>query len=88
MTARLVPAARRLAVAIVIFMVCVAATAAGACPNCSEAVASQEGDGSGQMKGYFWSIVSMVSMPFLLTGAAIGYFALSSRRGQRAPGRP
>lgn len=91
MTARHFPLVGRittLAAAMAVVGICCMATVAVACPNCADAVASQTGDGSGQMKGYFWSIVSMVSMPFLLTGAAIGYFALASRRRTRAIDRP
>jgi hypothetical protein len=70
-------------------LVALAAATAAACPNCAEAVASQpDGSGDGPMTGYFWSIVSMVSMPFLLTGAVAGYFVLSSRRVARAARTP
>jgi len=35
--------------------------------------------------GYFWSIVGMVSMPFLLMGGAVAYFVILTKRARRAP---
>jgi len=63
-------------------VVFVAATAAQACPMCSQALAhSQGGD---LIAGYFWSIVFMMSMPFLIVSALGLYFYLQVRKARAA----
>lgn len=63
-------------------VVFVAATAAQACPTCSQALAhSQGGD---LVAGYFWSIVFMMSMPFLIVAALALYFYLQVRKARAA----
>lgn len=70
------------AFALVLLLVC---GTAEACPMCSQAVAEQGGGGaSGMAAGYFWSILFMVSMPFLLLGGFAGVLILAVR--SRIPG--
>lgn len=59
-------AARRLVAALIIFVAQLAATAMLACPNCKEALASQEGQGLAD--GLNYTVLGMVSLPFLLVG--------------------
>jgi hypothetical protein len=40
------------------------AAAAEACPNCKEALAANDPEQSGVVKGYFYSILFMMGMPF------------------------
>jgi hypothetical protein len=42
-----------------------------ACPNCKQALSE---NGHSLVTGYFWSIVFMMSMPFLLLGGLSTYF--------------
>ena len=53
-----------LAVALVLF----AATTALACPNCKDALASADGEQANLVTGFFWSVLFMMSMPFVLLG--------------------
>ena len=58
---------RRGAVALIaasLFIVCV--DTASACPSCKEALASGSGEGGDLVRGYFWSIIFMMSMPFAI----------------------
>jgi len=41
---------------------------AEACPGCAEAQAGQGANRANIVRGYFWSICFMMSMPFLLIG--------------------
>jgi len=55
---------------------------AQACPTCAEGMSHDENAAS-LIRGYFWSIVFMMSMPFtVLTGIA-SYFYLQVRRARR-----
>ena len=54
---------------------------AAACPTCKEAVGNEQ---SNLVNGYFWSIVFMMSMPFLIfTGMSL-YFYILVRRARAA----
>lgn len=44
------------------------AATAQACPGCKEALASSEGAQGDIVSGYFWSILFMMSMPFVILG--------------------
>jgi hypothetical protein len=60
-----------------------AADVAWACPSCKEALASSSGGGD-LVSGYFWSILFMLSMPFLLLGSFSLYFYLLVRKARLA----
>lgn len=51
---------------------CVAGTAS-ACPTCKDGMAGDPAYSS-MVNGYFWSIIFMMSMPFLVFGGVAGYF--------------
>ena len=53
---------------------------AQACPTCKESVAE---NGGNLVRGYFWSIVFMMSMPFLIVAGLGTMFYLDVRRAQR-----
>ena len=51
------------------------------CPNCKEAVASQDGDAMRLANGYSWSIILMIAMPFALLGTGMMMIARAVKRG-------
>lgn len=55
---------------------------ASACPTCREALV--DGHGGDLMSGYFWSIVFMMSMPFLLLGSFALYCYWQIRKARLA----
>jgi hypothetical protein len=56
---------------------------ATACPSCKEALASSSGGGD-LVSGFFWSILFMLSMPFLLLGSFGLYFYYLVRKARTA----
>ncbi len=54
---------------------------ASACPNCKEAVAAQPADMAATARGYSWSIMLMMSMPFTLLGTGAFMVARAVKRG-------
>ena len=53
-----------------------------ACPGCKDALSANDNEGGNLVAGYFWSILFMMSMPFLLVGAFGGSMYLSVRRAR------
>jgi uncharacterized membrane protein len=47
---------------------------AQACPNCKETLAEGGAGAMNLVRGYFWSILFMMSMPFLILGTLVSYF--------------
>jgi hypothetical protein len=45
-----------------------------ACPNCKDTLAEGGANAMNLVRGYFWSILFMMSMPFLILGSLISYF--------------
>jgi hypothetical protein len=64
------PVAHRNLVAVLIALTLVLAftATASACPNCKEALAANDPEQSGIVKGYFYSILFMMGMPFAFLG--------------------
>jgi hypothetical protein len=58
-----------------------AAGLASACPNCKEAVAAQPDEVAAMARGYSWSILLMMSMPFTLLGTGAFLVARAVKRG-------
>lgn len=59
---------------------------AEACPQCQKALAGSPGGVGGNIvRGYFWSILFMLSMPFVLLSAFGTYFYLLVRRARKNP---
>ena len=61
---------------------CLAATAA-ACPGCKDALLSNDAHQYQVARGYFWSIIFMLSMPFLIAGTFGTYIFVEVRRADR-----
>lgn len=59
----------------------VIAAPASACPNCKEAVAAQPSDVANTARGYNWSVMFMVSMPFTLLSTGAFVVARAAKRG-------
>lgn len=58
-----------------------------ACPTCRQGLA--DGQHEHMIRGYFWSIIFMMSMPFVIFGSLGTYFylqVLKARAGQGAAG--
>lgn len=51
-----------------------------ACPTCKEGLNE---DGANLVRGYFWSIMFMMSMPFVILGGLSTMFYLDVRRARR-----
>jgi hypothetical protein len=52
-----------------------------ACPNCKEAIASQDGDAMRLANGYSWSIILMIGTPFTLLGTGTMMVVRAVKRG-------
>jgi heme/copper-type cytochrome/quinol oxidase subunit 2 len=59
------------------------AGAVDACPTCKQALA-EGGNHANVVRGYFWSILFMMSMPFLILTGLGTYFYLQIRKAQQA----
>ncbi len=57
----------------------VVACTAEACPTCKAAIAE---NGGHLVRGYFWSIMFMMSMPFLIVAGLGGIFYMEVRRAR------
>lgn len=53
--------------------------AADACPTCKDAIAQNDPQHQAMVKGYFYSILFMMSMPFVVLGTFGGMAYLSVR---------
>jgi hypothetical protein len=56
------------------------------CPNCKDAVDTSDPDGLNLARGYFYSILLMLAMPFTLAGTFGCYVWREMRRQERARG--
>ena len=78
------PTARALAVTLLMLLTTV--EWALACPSCKETIA---GDNGGLAEGFSYSVLGMVSMPFLLFAIVGGIVAMAYRRArQRGASEP
>ena len=55
-----------------------------ACPTCKEAISENGQSQEGLVRGYFWSIIFMMSMPFLIFGGLGYYFGWQVRKARAA----
>jgi len=67
----------------VLLAICCLAGEAAACPTCKEGLAENDPSSQAMAAGYFYSILFMMSMPFLILGT-FGSFAYWSVRKARA----
>ena len=71
----------RAALPIVILLLLV--NVASACPTCKESLAGNDPAGSGVARGYYWSILFMMAMPFTLFSLLGAYFYWEIRKARR-----
>jgi hypothetical protein len=78
------PRKRHILMTVLLALLCIAvvllANAAWACPGCTDALGGDEP--SGLARGFFWSILLMLSMPLLLMGAVTWKVIRSSQRAR------
>ena len=69
---------------ILLTFLCVALVAsnAWACPTCTQGM-EHDPAVMAMARGYFWSILFMMSMPFLIVGGLSTYFYLEIRKARR-----
>lgn len=67
-------------------LVAILHSAAWACPTCKDSIAQSDPSQSAVARGYYWSILFMMAMPFTLLSALGGYFYWEIRkaRGRQA----
>ena len=71
-----------LAVAVLVTLVAIAD--AFGCPNCKDSVDTSDPEGLNLARGYFYSILLMLAMPFTLAGSFGCYVWREARRQRRA----
>ncbi len=81
---RFVHAFARCLAPMVVVLVAVAAADALGCPNCKDAVDTSDPDGLNVARGYFYSILLMLAMPFTLAGSFGAYVWREMRRQKAA----
>jgi hypothetical protein len=57
-----------------------------ACPNCKDSLSQNDPTAMGIVQGYFWSIILMLSLPFIVLTSLSTYFYVLVRRARRAAG--
>jgi hypothetical protein len=72
----------RAAVSLVIAVALLAAADAVGCPNCKDGVNTSDPEGLNLARGYFYSILLMLAMPFTLAGSFAAYVWREMRRQQ------
>jgi len=72
-----------IAALVLAILLLLAASVASGCPTCKNALDSDESGGD-VVRGYFWSILFMMSMPFAVLGSFSGYLYLLVRRARSA----
>ena len=58
-----------------------------ACPTCKDGLAENDPAGQAIAAGYFWSILFMMSMPFVLIGSFASYAYYIVQRAHRQAGQ-
>jgi uncharacterized membrane protein len=74
--------ARWLVAGIVLALVLLIASVAGACPTCKEGLAQNDPQGQSIAAGYYYSILFMMSMPYIVlcTFGSVAYFSIRRAR--------
>lgn len=70
--------------ALVVALLLLLASVAAACPTCKEGLAQNDPQGRAIAAGYYYSILFMMSMPYLVLGtfASVAYYTI--RRARQA----
>ena len=76
--------ARWIVAAIVLALVLLIATVAAACPTCKEGLAQNDPHGQSLAAGYAYSVLFMMSMPYIVLGtfASAAYYSIRRARPQ------
>jgi hypothetical protein len=72
----------RVAIAVALLFAVMMIGDAFGCPNCKDAVDTSDPDGLNLARGYFYSILLMLAMPFTLVGS-FGCYVWREMRRQR-----
>lgn len=70
----------RIAISVVAIFFCLASFV-DACPTCKDTLSENDAN---MVRGYFWSIVFMMSMPFLVLTGLVSYFYILVRKARAA----
>ena len=74
-------------ISLVLVIICIiAASEAVGCPTCKDGLQAADSEGANIARGYFYSILLMIAMPFTLAGSFGLYVWREMRRQQRAAG--
>ncbi|MDE0938329.1 MAG: hypothetical protein OSA43_00080 [Pirellulales bacterium] len=65
---------------IVLLVVMIGTQCADACPGCKNALSENDPQHAQMVRGYFWSILFMMAMPFAIAGTFGTFFYLEIRR--------
>jgi uncharacterized paraquat-inducible protein A len=68
--------------AVVVALVLLIASVAAACPTCKEGLAQNDPHGQSIAAGYYYSILFMMSMPYIVLGSvgSLAYFSIRRAR--------
>lgn len=66
-----------------LLLVCLTTAEAFGCPNCKDGFSSSDPDSVNIARGYFYSILLMLAMPFTLAGTFGAYVWREMRKQQR-----
>jgi len=77
------PTRRGLASILFVALLLCTAAVAEACPGCKDALAANDSQQYQIARGYFWSILFMLSMPLLIAGTFGSYVYIELRRARR-----
>jgi Na+-driven multidrug efflux pump len=75
---------RWIVAAIVVALVLMIASVAAACPTCKEGLAQNDPQGQALAAGISYSVIFMMSMPYIVLSSVGSYFYLSIRRARAA----
>src|SRR5919201_774937 len=75
--------ARWIVAAIVLALVLLIASVAAACPTCKEGLAQNDPHGQSLAAGYYYSILFMMSMPYVVLGTFVSVAYYSIRRAHQ-----
>jgi uncharacterized paraquat-inducible protein A len=75
---------RWIVAAIILALMLLIASVAAACPTCKEGLAQNDPQGQSLAAGYYYSILFMMSMPYLLlcTFGSVAYYSIRRARQQ------
>jgi len=72
---------RFLGTALAVLVLASSASRAVACPNCKEAVSASTSEVANMSRGYNWSVLLMLAVPFSLLGTGVIVVRRAAQRG-------